>query len=99
MRPTNVPNLQMCPTAGPDCRYDTPTASKVAAIIPSIENANIRDIVYCKRRADGELNLQQIHQSYELYNPLHFILLHPKGEHGYYPNYPNRRPSTRAITH
>jgi hypothetical protein len=60
-------------------RYNAPTASEVAGIIPgSSSRAYTRDIIFRKR--DGQV--QHITDLNAAYQPLHFPLLFPRGEPG-----------------
>lgn len=75
-------------TADPRC-YNIPTANEVAAIIIGNEQETTpshRDIVLSLR--DG--SLQRISELHRSYIPLHYVLLFPRGEDGWYPWIPLR---------
>ena len=61
------------------CRiYKLPSASEVAAIIPSTCIGNLDVIVHCR---DGQLT--RINMCHRSYNSLHYILLFPHGTNGW----------------
>src|SRR5436305_639377 len=63
-------------------KYNTPSASEIAVIIPvsrdGTESIGKRDIILHAR--DGKL--QRIHETHRLYDPLHYVIIHPTGEPG-----------------
>src|SRR5450759_2038316 len=67
-------------------RYNLPTASEVAAIIPRDETKQVdkRDIVVYVNRG----GVRHISDANEAYIPLHFVLLFPSGEAGWHPGIP-----------
>ena len=68
-------------------RYNTPTASEVAAIMigdgQELECQN-RDIILWPH----EGNIQRISEIHPAYASLHYVLMFPKGEDGWHPNIP-----------
>ena len=68
-------------------RYNTPTASEVAAIMigdgQETENQN-RDIIL----QPHEGGIQRISEIHRAYTPLHYVLMFPRGEDRWYPNIP-----------
>jgi hypothetical protein len=80
-------SLQLKTIEGPNCdqrRYNRPTASEVAAILPGTgeERVNPREIILKTR--DGAL--QQISELHSGYLPLRYPLLFPYGEQGWHVN-------------
>src|SRR5450759_1619357 len=67
-------------------RYNLPTASEVAAIIPGdeMEQVDKRDIVVYVNGG----GVCHISDANEAYIPLHFVLLFPYGEAGWHPGIP-----------
>jgi hypothetical protein len=67
-------------------RYNLPTASKVAAIIPGdgTEQVDRRNIVVYVNGG----GVRHISDANEAYIPLHFVLLFPYGEAGWHPGIP-----------
>ena len=73
-------------THNPHC-YNAPTSSDVAAIMigdGNDINPTNRDI--CLRLHDG--SLQRISETHPSYDPLHYVLLFPRGDDGWYINIP-----------
>ncbi|KAL1715610.1 hypothetical protein EV715DRAFT_207123, partial [Schizophyllum commune] len=67
-------------------RYNEPTAEEVAMILPGDGSANEkRDIVIYKRLPEGQRQLFRISECHAAYAPLHYVLLFPYGEYGWYP--------------
>jgi len=67
--------------------HNLPTAEEIAVIIPEegVHHAlNNRDMVLQARGGQ----LEQISQNSPLYSALHYVLLFPKGENGWYPRIP-----------
>ncbi len=67
-------------------RYNLPTTSDVAVILPgSGEEPGNRDIVLYRRAADdpGGHTLKKINECHRMYDPLHYILLFPRGDTGW----------------
>ena len=95
--------MKLCVLPGNDPRrYNVPTADEVAVVLPG-DNAikgDYRDIILHLRPEyyDGHhLRLQRINEGHPAYVPLHYVLLFPHGEPGWYqgmrvPN--NPRPVT-----
>jgi PIF1-like helicase/Helitron helicase-like domain at N-terminus len=70
-------------------RYNAPTVKEVAAIIPGGGEESVslhRDIIV---RLHGG-NLKRISQLHHSYSPLHYVLLFPKGDSGYYIGIPSQ---------
>jgi len=67
-------------------RYNLPTSSEIAVIIPGSgeEPVGVRDIILRKKHG----GLQRINELHPLYEALHFVLLFPTGQLGWYPNLP-----------
>ncbi|KAF8056978.1 hypothetical protein FPV67DRAFT_1397701, partial [Lyophyllum atratum] len=67
-------------------RYNLPTAEEVAVILPGdgSEGQN-RDIIL-RRRMLEDASLHRIWDSHPAYAPLHYVLLFPRGEHGWHKN-------------
>ena len=83
------PNVNVCLHASPKLdmrRYNIPRVSEVAAFIPEADepSAAPRDVIV--RRRDGRV--QRIHEFHAAYDPLHFVLLFPRGEQGWTYNIP-----------
>jgi Helitron helicase-like domain at N-terminus len=80
-------------------RYNLPTGNEgVAAIIPNIPEATARDIVVHRRQqgADGQ-SFQRVSEGSGAYDPLHYVLLFPKGELGWHWDLP--RVNARNVRH
>ena len=82
--------VKLCVLPGNDPRrYNTPTADEVAVVLPG-DNAtkgDYRDILLHLRPQyydDGHLKLQRINEGHPAYVPLHYVLLFPRGEPGWY---------------
>jgi hypothetical protein len=63
-------------------RYNRPTASEIAAIVPADELAGVernRDIIISQHNG----RLQRISEMHCAYDPLHYVLLFPTGELGW----------------
>lgn len=65
-------------------RYNLPTASEIAVLMPDEQRAAYRDIVLHKTLG----GIRRISQFHPLYDPLHYVLLHPNGDQGYHTNMP-----------
>lgn len=83
-------------------RYNLPAASEVAGLIPDSDTLNKgpRDIVL-RMRGGGVQRLSDLNRAYD---PLHFVLMHPRGEPGWGP-YDNHQvhpvtllPTSRHVT-
>jgi hypothetical protein len=89
----DAPNLVMriCDLAHLDRRrYNLPTAAEVAVFIPDEEamvSARPREIVLRLRPVEGETRpqLKFINEFSAVYDPLHFVLLFPRGDLGWSP--------------
>lgn len=71
-------------------RYNAPSSDEIAGIVPDDNLATVssRDIVVHTR--DGGLKfLSEMHRAYDA---LHFVLMHPYGEHGWHPGIPLHDP-------
>jgi hypothetical protein len=76
-------------------RYNAPRAAEVAAIIPDArddvhesERSNHRQIIVRKR----DNGLQYLNEAHPAYDPLHYVLLFPRGEPGYHNDLPLYHP-------
>ncbi|KAK3810740.1 MAG: hypothetical protein J3Q66DRAFT_287165 [Benniella sp.] len=69
-------------------QYDRPTSAEVAVLLPGEQVGSRRDIIIQAR--DGDL--QRIAENHLCYDPLHYVLLHPNGEHGWSFNAYRKRP-------
>jgi hypothetical protein len=68
-------------------QYDLPTALEVAVLMPGEDTKGPRDIIV-ESRTNG---CQRIYEDRVMYDPLHYILLHPMGDHGWsYKTYEKR---------
>ena len=67
-------------------RYNLPTASEVAVIMPG-EHAENLDIILQRKTGD----IQRINARHRSYDPLHYVLLFPHGSDGYTQHIPNAR--------
>ena len=92
------------PLQGDDRRYDLPTASEVAAIIPydSIEHSGMHQEIRFQKRTRGNDGNSQTTFSYISqmdcnYDPLHYVLLFLKGEPGWHP-YLIQKGSDKKVT-
>lgn len=66
-------------------RYNLPSADEVAVILPGDgSRGEARDILLRKRMPDN-LPLYRISDLHPAYEPLHYVLFFPRGEHGWYP--------------
>ena len=100
--------VRLCVVPGNDPRrYNLPTANEVGVILPgeNVFQGDHRDIVlhlrperYCDPKDhQSHLQLHRISEGHAAYAPLHYVLLFPFGEPGWYYNY--RVPNTpRRIT-
>ena len=73
-------------------RYNKPTAQEVAAVIigadRDILNTNREIRIYSKDPVNND-NFHTIRDDHSAYDPLHYVLMHPFGEHGWaYKLYP-----------
>jgi hypothetical protein len=67
-------------------RYNTPTASEVAAIVVGSDEDRVnysRQIRLYKKGGEGDHYLKIISDDHSAYDPLHYVLLHPYGDHGW----------------
>lgn len=67
-------------------RYNKPTANEVAAIISGTDQDRInlsREIIIYKKNPPDRNFLQIISDDHDAYDPLHYVLMHPYGEHGW----------------
>ena len=103
----DAPNLVMRICASPRLdrrRYNLPSAPEVAAFIPDEEvstAAQPRDVIVRLRVPEGEPpRLVFINEFSAVYDPLHFVLLFPRGELGWSPDIGTRDAAAtqRAIT-
>lgn len=82
-------------------RYNLPSADEVAVILPGDgSQSDKRDIILRKRMPEG-LSLYRISDLHPAYEPLHYVLLFPHGEHGWYPalrEYQPDRPNPRRLS-
>lgn len=97
LRIYNAPDytIRLCVVPGHDPRrYNLPSADEVGVILPG-ENrfqGDYRDIIlhlrpqYYSNSRDGQnhLQLQRINEGHAAYSPLHYVLLFPFGESGWY---------------
>lgn len=64
-------------------QFDAPTCAEVAVILPgemdSEQAAATRDVIYMTKEGD----LKYINELHPLYDPLHYVLLFPRGETGW----------------
>jgi hypothetical protein len=66
-------------------RYNLPTAEEVAVILPGPgQAADYQDIILQTRAG----TLQRIYETNPAYQPLHYVLLFPRGELGWHPKIP-----------
>ncbi|KAJ8481437.1 hypothetical protein ONZ45_g15318 [Pleurotus djamor] len=66
-------------------QHNLPTADEVAVILPGDGSApNYRDIILHKRAPSSGPSLYRIHEGHPAYLPLHYVLLFPRGEHGWH---------------
>ena len=67
-------------------RYNLPTAEEVAVILPGdgAQPADYRDIIIQTRAGP----LKRIMETNPAYQALYYVLLFPRGEHGWHPNIP-----------
>lgn len=77
-------------------RYNKPTANEVAAIISGTDQDRLnlsREIIIYKKNPPNRNVLQIISDDHDAYDPLHYVLMHPFGEHGWayrlYRKFPN----------
>src|SRR5690606_37516697 len=62
-----------------DRQYDLTSTNEFAVLLPSATpTIQSRDVIIQGR----DNHLQRIMESSTLYDPLHYVLLHPKGDHG-----------------
>ncbi|QQP37176.1 ATP-dependent DNA helicase [Caligus rogercresseyi] len=67
-------------------RYNLPESCEIAVIIPGTEHVNNLDIrLY--HRTDGLQKINELHRSYD---PLCYVLIHPKGGDGYHRDIPHK---------
>lgn len=87
LRDSDAPNieLRMRVMPGQDRRrYNLPTADEVSVILPGNEpTPDSRDIIL-RSRMPGEAGLYRIHDGNAAYACLHYVLLFPRGEHGWH---------------
>jgi len=99
----NFDNLEMVFTVDDVDRrtHNAPTANIIGAIVPHDDERNPRDIVIsCRDRFDeqGRHQLQRISELSAMYDPLQYVLLHPRGELGWTTNLPLNTERERFIT-
>jgi hypothetical protein len=92
----NAPDytVNLCVLPGHDPRrYNLPTADEVGVILPERNDfqGDFRDIIIHLRPQHfgegGNLQLQRINEGHAAYSPLHYVLLFPYGEPGWYYEY------------
>ena len=67
-------------------RYNVPSSSEVAAVMPADGDVHARDIVV---HYQHEMPCWRINELHPMYMPLHFLLLFPYGEQGWTLNIPH----------
>lgn len=87
-------SVKLCVLPGNDPRrYNEPTADEVGVILPGEEHqGDYRDIIlhlrpqYWHDSVDGKkhLKLERINEGHPAYVPMHYVLLFPRGEPGWY---------------
>ena len=86
------------PTDQHERRYNAPTSSEIAVIIPGSEDgnerSNPRDIII--KGKDGIL--QRISETHRLYDPLHYVLMYPTGEPGWQLDLKRNENSRKALS-
>ena len=80
------------PRLGQERRYNRPVVPDIALFRPDMEHgvdATMRDIVLRVRGERPQLKI--ISECNAAYDPLHFVLLFPRGEAGWWPTIPTSR--------
>jgi hypothetical protein len=96
--------LSAAPRLGQERRYNRPVVPEIALFRPDMERGvdeTMRDIVLRVRGDRPQLKI--ISEFNAAYDPLHFVLLFPRGEAGWWPTIPTSRvrgtlPTTSADT-
>ncbi len=81
-----VLNADTKPTEEHARRYNLPTASEVAVIMPGDQTHHLDVILHTKSN-----ELQRINARHRSYDPLHYVLLFPHGTDGYTDHIPHTR--------
>ncbi|KIL54493.1 hypothetical protein M378DRAFT_1055673 [Amanita muscaria Koide BX008] len=75
-------------------RYNLPTAEEVAVLMPNgNQQATTRDVILFYRGGP----LRRIAETNPAYQPLHYVLLFPRGEHGWHPQIPLSQPDGEPV--
>ena len=79
------------------CRYNRPTASEVAVIIPGTgeEQVDRRDLILQSRSGQ----FKRISELHSAYCPLPYPLLFPNGQQGWHPNIRSTNKSTSSFSY
>ena len=80
------------PRLGQERRYNRPVVPEIALFRPDLEpdtDATMRDIILRVRGVRPQLKI--ISEFNAAYDPLHFVLLFPRGEAGWWPTIPTGR--------
>lgn len=79
-------------------RYNLPTASEFAIVIPDDVERNTRDVILFARNSDGTLSerFEFIPRNHPAYLPLHYVLFYPLGNPGYHWSIPLQNQRVRG---
>ena len=80
------PRMELiCATGAVRRWHNVPVANEVAMIIPDEYGvASVRDIILAYRNSTNDSAYQTISSNHAAYTPLHYTLLFPFGEHGFF---------------
>ncbi|KAI5895842.1 uncharacterized protein SCHCODRAFT_02747054, partial [Schizophyllum commune H4-8] len=73
-------------------RYNLPTAAELAVVLEDSKDHNARRDIMIELRRGGRKH--RIYDTHPAYQPLLYVLLFPRGEHGYHENIPLTNPTT-----
>jgi hypothetical protein len=66
-------------------RYNLPTAEEVAVILPGDGSAGDGRDIILRNRQPTDAPMERISDIHPAYTPLYYVLLFPRGEHGWHP--------------
>ncbi|POS82217.1 hypothetical protein EPUL_004937, partial [Erysiphe pulchra] len=95
-----TPQFRLVREEGTDRRrYNLPTVSEFAVVIPDEVDSDQRDVILYQRNGDGTLSnkFQYIHRSHPAYLPLHYVLFYPYGNPGYRWSIKLSKPNQRVL--
>ncbi|KAJ6536878.1 hypothetical protein B0H19DRAFT_962638, partial [Mycena capillaripes] len=67
-------------------RYNLPTAEEVAVILPGDGSSGEGRDIILRNRLPADSPMLRISDNHPAYTPLYFVLLFPRGEHGWHPD-------------